>query len=196
MSPKRDYEPRDALRLLEPSPVALVTSQFRSQPNVLTVAWLMPLSFSPTQLAIALHPDRFSHELISRSETFIVNIPTAEQLRAIHLCGLLSGRDHDKFAAASLTPADARELDIPIIEECVGHIECGLIERVRFGDHDLFIGQVLAVTAEETLFHDRWEVVEAEGFPLVHHLGSEAYVSGAKLYRVRVASEEEAEAAT
>ena len=42
MAEKRQLAPRDALRLLAPGPVALVSTMYRDQPNVMTAAWLLP----------------------------------------------------------------------------------------------------------------------------------------------------------
>ncbi len=124
MAQKVILEPNSVARLLQPSPVGLLTSQFRADPNVMTVAWLMPLSLNPARVAVAIHPDRLSHEYVSRSEFFALNIPTMDLLTAVHRCGIESGRQVDKFAASGLTPIDAYELDLPLVDECVAHIEC------------------------------------------------------------------------
>ena len=97
MATKRILEPSDATRLLQPGPVALVTSRFRSADNVMTAAWLMPVSLDPPRIALAVHTGRLTHEYISKSEYFALNIPTAELLAAVHRCGLVSGREGDKF---------------------------------------------------------------------------------------------------
>ncbi|MCS7257231.1 MAG: flavin reductase family protein, partial [Thermomicrobium sp.] len=76
MGRKEAREPRMAARLLEPGPVVLVTTQHRSQPNVMTAAWVMPLSLDPPRVGLAIHPSRFTHELIGKSEYFALNILT------------------------------------------------------------------------------------------------------------------------
>lgn len=188
MAAKSRREARQAARLLEPGPVVLVTAQHRSQPNVLTVAWTMPLSLDPPRIGIAVHPSRFSHELITRSELFAVNVPTLALLGAIHGCGVVSGRDVDKFARFGLHATDAEEIDVPLIEECVAHIECGLAERLSFGDHDLFVGEVLVVSAVDELFSDRWSV--SEDAPLVHHIALDLYAGLSRPYMARLEPEE------
>jgi flavin reductase (DIM6/NTAB) family NADH-FMN oxidoreductase RutF len=188
---KEPRELRLAARLLEPGPVVLVTAQHRSQPNAMTVAWVMPLSLDPPRVALAIHPSRFTHELIGKSEYFALNLLTIEYLPAIHLCGTVSGRDLDKFARTELHPVDALEIDVPVIEEAVAHIECGLVGRLSLGDHDLFVGDVLAVAADDELFGERW--LQLEEAPLPHHVGGEWYAAAARLYRARLPGEEGAE---
>ncbi|MER3437019.1 MAG: flavin reductase family protein [Chloroflexota bacterium] len=184
MGGKRLVEQRDALRMLAPGPVALVTSMYRDRPNLMTAAWLLPLSLDPVYAGVAIHPTRLTHELISKSEAFILNIPTVDLISAVHACGTQSGRDTDKFAATGLTPVDAAELEAPLVAECVGHIECAVIDRISLGDHDLFVGQVLAVTADAEAFDGFWNV-DVDAGHLLHHLGADRYASLSKMYRAQ-----------
>lgn len=178
-----------AVRLLQPSPLALLTSQFRADHNVMTVAWLMPASLDPALVAVAIHPDRLSHEYVSRSEMFALNIPNMDLLNAIHRCGLESGRQGDKFISAGITPVDAWELDLPLVGECVAHIECGVVERMRFGDHDIFIGEPVVVAALDEAFDERW-LVDTDAGKIVHHLRADYYAGVSRSYQARLSDED------
>jgi flavin reductase (DIM6/NTAB) family NADH-FMN oxidoreductase RutF len=179
----------DAVRLIEPGPVGLITCRFRSADNVMTAAWMMPASLDPPLIALAIHPGRLTHEYVSKSEYFAVNIPNADLLNAVHRCGMESGRAGDKFVAAGLTPVDAIELDAPLVGECVAHIECGVSGRASFGDHDLFIGTPLAVTALDEAFNQRW-LVETDAGKLLHHLRADYYSTPSRPYQAHLAEEE------
>ena len=187
---KRILEPGMAVRLLEPGPLALLTSRYRSAENVMTQSWMMPVSLDPAVIGVAIHPTRLTHEHVGHSEFFGLSIPTADLLAAVHRCGIESGRDGDKFTRAGIMPVDALEIDAPLIEECVAHIECGVIERMSFGDHDLFIGEVLAVQAEEEAFRERW-LVEVDAGRLLHHLRADHYAALSRPYRARLPDEDE-----
>lgn len=191
MARREARELRTAARLLEPGPVTLVTTLYRSQPNVMTAAWVMPLSLDPPRIGLAVHPTRLTHEFISKGEHFAVNILTVDFLTAVHLCGTLSGRDVDKFQRAQLHPMDALECDVPVIDEAAAHLECGVVARLSLGDHDLFVGEVIAVAVDPELFGDRWSALEDA--PLLHHVGAEWYGAVAKVYRARLPGEEEEE---
>ncbi|MEA2523725.1 MAG: hypothetical protein QOF73_952 [Thermomicrobiales bacterium] len=190
MAEKRQIAPRDALRLLAPGPVALVSTMYRDQPNVMTAAWLLPLSLDPVRVGVAVHPTRLTHEFISKSEWFAINIPNVDLITAVHTCGLRSGRDGDKFAATGLTPAEATEVEAPLIAECVAHIECGVVERLTLGDHDLFVGSVLAVSALDEAFGGFWDVTTDAG-RLLHHLGADRYAGLGRPYRASLPEETE-----
>jgi len=179
---KKALDLRQARRLLAPGPVALLTSQYRGQPNLMAASLVTPVSLDPPLVAVAIHPTRLTHEFVSKSDQFALNLPHLESIAAVHRCGLLSGRDGDKFVAVGLTPAEAAEVDPPLVAECIGHLECGVVERVTLGDHDLFVGQVLAVSADEEAFGTTWNVGE-EGGQLLHHLGENLYAALGKSYR-------------
>jgi flavin reductase (DIM6/NTAB) family NADH-FMN oxidoreductase RutF len=189
MAMKRALELSDATRLLEPGPLALLTSRFRSADNVMTVAWLMPVSLDPPRLAVAVHPGRLTHEYVSKSEFFALNIPTAELLVQTHQCGLVSGQAGDKFIATGLSAVDAQVLELPLVGECVAHIECGLVGRASFGDHDLFIGEALAVTALDDAFDGRW-LIESDAGRVLHHLRADYYAALSRPYQARATDEE------
>src|SRR5918992_482561 len=129
---------RDALRLIVAGPVTLVSTIYRDQPNLMTVAWHMPLSLAPTLISIAVHPNRLSHSFISASEQFVVNVPTVDLIGPVHQAGMISGRDIDKFATVGLEPAEATVVEAPRVSGCAAYIECQVRDRAPVGDHDLF----------------------------------------------------------
>lgn len=189
MAAKRELAPRLASRVLEPGPLVLVTTMHHRQHNVMTAGWLLPLGFEPARIALAIHPGRLTHEFITRSEAFGLSVPTLDLLNAVHRCGIESGRDRDKFVTAGLTPMDASQIEAPLVEECVAHLECGLVERLSFSDHDLFVGEVLAVSAVEGLFTDRWQL--GDGSELLHHIAGDLYAGLSRPYQARLEEEEE-----
>jgi flavin reductase (DIM6/NTAB) family NADH-FMN oxidoreductase RutF len=128
---------------------------------------------------------------VTKSEQFALNFPNIDLLSAVHRCGMISGRDEDKFESARLTLEEATEIEAPLIAECVGHIECGVTDRVSFGDHDLFVARVLAVTASDEAFRGSiWEV-DTDAGQLLHHLGGDRYASLSKPYRATLERGEE-----
>lgn len=190
MANKTEREAIDALRVLQPGPVALVSSRFRSTDNIMTAAWLAPLSFDPPLVGVAIHSGRLTHELVTGSEFFALNIPTADLLVAVHRCGMTTGRDGDKFEAAGLTPTDAQAIEAPLIEECVAHIECGVVGRYTIGDHDLFVGRPLAVSADAEAFNGRW-LVETDAGQVLHHLRADYYAALSRPYRAQLEPDNE-----
>jgi len=189
LADKKQVELRDALRLIAPGPVALVSSMYHGQPNAMTAAWLLPLSLDPVLIGVAINPTRLTHEFITKSDLFAINIPNVDLISAVHFCGMKSGLDGDKFAAAKLTPMEALEIEVPLVQECVAHIECGVHDRISIGDHDLFVGRVMAVTADDQAFNKIWDVTSDPG-QLLHHLGGDRYAGLARAYHATMPEED------
>jgi len=171
---KQDVPLNIAHRLLAGGPVVLVTVTAGELVEVTTVAWTAPLSLNPLLVGVGVFPYHFAHDLIDDAEEFVINVVPEDILKQARYCGSVSGREVDKLKQTGLTPATAQEVRAPLLEECIGHLECGLVDRHKFGDHTLFVGQVLAASAESDLFDVAWKVTERELRPAVH-LGKNYY---------------------
>lgn len=166
-----------AYRLVYPRPVVLVSciDPETGKPNIITIALAVPLSVNPPLVGILVAPRRYSHELISRSKEFVVNIPTIEILEKAIKCGKVSGRRHDKFSEFGLTPRPAKTVKTPIIEECVAHLECKLVNQITTGDHTLFIGEVTAAYANEGAFDG--EFIDVKKVRNIYQVGGDYYAT-------------------
>jgi len=176
-------------RLLNAGPVVLVTTAVKGKQNVAPVAWVTPLSMRPPLVGICLWPGTFTHELVKRGGEFALNVPSLDLVKPVDYCGSVSGRDvSDKFATAGFTLTEGKAVEAPLIEECIAHLECGLITAQDFGDHTLFVGEVLAAWADSEAFDDEaWKLETVETKPL-HYLGGHFY--GAIESRVEVEAPE------
>ncbi len=160
-----------AHRIVNHGPVVLVTSQIEEgKPNIMAVAWITPVSQSPSLVAISIADEHYSYKLISQRGEFVVNVPSSAMVQEVMACGRVSGRDIDKFKETCLTPVSAEEVLPPLIKECIGHLECRVKQQVKVGDHTLFIGEVVKAWAEESLFSEFWNV-DIKGGAALHHLG-------------------------
>lgn len=69
--------------------------------------WNKPVVF------LFIRPQRYTFELAERAERLSVSFLEEKYRGALRLCGTLSGRDTDKFAAAGLTVATAGGVPCP-----------------------------------------------------------------------------------
>lgn len=156
--------------MLYPVPAVLVTSHSNGNDNVFTVSWAGTVCTDPPMLSIAVRPERYSYQFIKSSGEFTVNVPAAGLARAVDYCGVKSGRDTDKFAAMKLTRERARHVKAPLIAECPVSIECRVSRVVELGSHHLFIANVLAVHAEESLIDKKGKFhIETAGLLCYNH---------------------------
>jgi flavin reductase (DIM6/NTAB) family NADH-FMN oxidoreductase RutF len=97
-----------------PLPAMLMTCVDTSgKPNIITLAWEGMVNSEPPMVSISIRPSRYSHGLVKASYEFVVNIPSEEMIREVDLCGVVSGRDVDKFSETGFTPIPAEEVSPP-----------------------------------------------------------------------------------
>ena len=133
--------------VLYPAPPVLVScGGFQGwKENLITIAWAGNVCSDPPMLSISVRPERYSYEIIRTIGEFVVNVPSLKLARAVDWCGVVSGRDEDKFAGAGLTVQKALKVQAPIVSECPINIECIVKKSLELGSHTLFIAEVVAV---------------------------------------------------
>ncbi len=119
--------------------------------NLITVAWAGIACSHPPMLSVAIRPERYSYRIIRETEEFTVNLPSADLVRQTDWCGVVSGRDHDKFAESGLTSLPSEKIASPIVAECPLSLECQVKQVLELGVHHLFIAEILAVQVSERL---------------------------------------------
>jgi flavin reductase (DIM6/NTAB) family NADH-FMN oxidoreductase RutF len=150
---KRVFKPGT---MLYPLPVVLVScGNFREGFNIITIAWTGTLCSDPPMCYISVRPERYSYGLIKKSGEYVINVTTRELVFATDWCGVKSGREVDKFKELGLTPLAAQKVRAPLIGESPLNIECRVRQVMPLGSHDMFISEVVAVSAEESLIHPR-----------------------------------------
>ncbi len=175
MAVKVNLSLRSAYRLLHPRHTVLVScADNAGKANIITLAWSMPVSIRPPLVAVSIAPRRYSHKLIEETGEFVINIPTIDIVRETLYCGEVSGRNVDKFKAAGLTPAPAKIVKVPIIRECVGHLECKLHQKIPAGDHTIFIGKIVAAYVNEGIFKETYNIRKVK---LIYHLGGDKFTT-------------------
>lgn len=134
---------------LAPLPAVIVTCGDESENNALTLAWAGTVNSEPPIVTISVRYNRHSFPIIERTGEFTVNLIDAPLTRAMDICGVTSGKDTDKFAAAGITRGKGIKVKCPHVEESPLSLECKVIKRVDLPTHAVFFGEVLNVLARE-----------------------------------------------
>ena len=132
-----------------PNPAVMISCSNGNKDNIITLAWVGTVCSNPPMISISIRPSRYSHEIISASKEFVINIPNEKMIEACDFCGTKSGRDIDKFKELGLTKEKGFIVSSPIIKECPINIECKVRQIIHLGTHDMFIGEVVSVDADE-----------------------------------------------
>lgn len=140
--------------MLYPLPAVLVSCAHGGQDNVFTVAWTGIVCTNPAQTYVSVRPERYSYDLIRQSGEFVINLVPSSLARACDLCGVVSGRDGDKFARAGLTREAMRDVNCPGVAECPVQLECRVKQVLELGSHHMFLADILCVHADDALLND------------------------------------------
>lgn len=126
-----------------PIPAALIVSGSVEKPNIVTVAWIGMMGSSPPVIGISLKNSRYSLELIRETKEFTVNIPSVSRFKETDYCGLVSGKERNKFDDTGFTPVNSKRVATPIIEECPYNIECRVVNEISVGEWVAIFGEIL-----------------------------------------------------
>lgn len=139
--------------------VCLVSGEWKRERNLMTAAWVIPLSSNPPLVGVAISPLRYTHQFLEKSGEFGLNILSTQQIELSQYVGTVSGREEDKFSKGLFAVDPPRKIRAPLIAGCFATMECKLVDSFTTGDHTLFVGQVLEIK------------VNREKSPLLLHQG-------------------------
>jgi flavin reductase (DIM6/NTAB) family NADH-FMN oxidoreductase RutF len=143
--------------------------------NIITLAWHTPISRKPPLYGVSVAPKRYSHDLIEHTKEFVVNFIPYALVTAAQFCGTHSGRTTDKVSQTRLTLVPSKKLTVPLIKEGYAHLECKLRQSISLGDHTLFVGEVVAVSADDSSFKEN--LLRTEMIHPLYYIGENSYTT-------------------
>jgi flavin reductase (DIM6/NTAB) family NADH-FMN oxidoreductase RutF len=138
------------LNCLYPMPTTLVGTTVEEKPNFITIAHVGIMD--PGSVSLGMSKAHYTNAGIKQYGTFSINLPPAEMVQETDYCRLVSGRRVDKTKLFNVFYGTLKTA--PMIAECPISMECKLTKVVDFPKHDIFIGEIVATYAEETVLTD------------------------------------------
>ena len=157
--------------LLAPVPPAMISCGTLEKPNVMTAAWTGIINSEPPMTYVSIRPSRYSHEIISKTKEFVINMTTLDLVKAADYCGVKSGRTVDKFKEMNLTAAPSSVIKAPQITQSPVSLECQVTAIHSFETHDMFLAKIVAVQVD-----DRY--IDEAGKLWMEKMGLVAYAHG------------------
>jgi flavin reductase (DIM6/NTAB) family NADH-FMN oxidoreductase RutF len=177
---KTSLKPNTALY---PAPAVLVTvGDAAGKSNVVTLAWAGVVCSQPPMVGISIRPGRYSAELLKANGEFVVNVPDQRLLWAVDRCGMISGRDVDKWAESTLTPIPAEKVRPPLVSQCPICMECVVRQVIPLGSHGLYLGEVVALHVDESALDEHGKI-DAERVAPIAYVASEYWGLAKRLER-------------
>lgn len=133
------------------------------KPNLITIAWAGVVCSKPPMISVSIRKSRLSHEIISATGEFTLNLIGKDLLEKMDFCGVKSGRDMDKFEACGLTPIPASPLSVaPAIAQAPAYLSCKVKDVIELGSHDLFLAEVLQTHVADRYFTETGSIKEED----------------------------------
>ncbi|MBK9164114.1 MAG: flavin reductase family protein [Acidobacteria bacterium] len=125
------------------SGVTVVTSaDSKGRPHGLTVSAFCSVSLEPPLVLICIEKLAGSHASLAESGRFTVNLLASNQA---WISERFASLEPDKFRDV---PMAAGVFGLPLIAGSLASLECEIRQAVDAGDHSVFIGEVMAASAD------------------------------------------------
>jgi flavin reductase (DIM6/NTAB) family NADH-FMN oxidoreductase RutF len=129
--------------------IYVLTSFHKEEVNGMIASWVSQISYDPLLIMAAVHPNRYSHQLIEKSGCFALHVIDRQQTEFL---ARFKGPDPiSKFASVQW---ERGKTGCPILNECMAYLECNVKASYTPGNHTLFLGEVVGAQsfAEGTPF--------------------------------------------
>lgn len=158
--------------MIYPIPAVMVSCGHEPEEyNIITIAWTGTINSKPPMCYISVRPERYSYDIIKRTGEFVINLTTDKLAKATDWCGVRSGRKYNKWEKMNLTPAPAKIVKAPVIEESPVNVECVVKDIIELGSHHMFTAEVVNVSVDDTYLDETGKFSFAKANPLVYNHG-------------------------
>lgn len=124
------------------TPIVAVTSAWQGRTNAQIAVSAIAASIVPEapRMLVQIHKDNYSHQLISASRAFAINVLHKEQVPLVRALGFFSGHDREKLATV---PHRIGVTGSPILDDCLGYLDCRVVNAMDAGDMTCFLAEVV-----------------------------------------------------
>ncbi|MCP8971070.1 flavin reductase family protein [Ectobacillus ponti] len=127
-----------------PTGVTVVTTTGADgTPAGLTVNSFASVSLDPLLVLWCLDNRSSALAAFSESDVFAVHVLAAEQQ---DVCWAFAGKEPDRFGKVEWAQS---EHGLPVISGSLGVLQCRKVQQMEAGDHQIFLGEVIAIEKEE-----------------------------------------------
>jgi flavin reductase (DIM6/NTAB) family NADH-FMN oxidoreductase RutF len=153
--------------------VGLITSDGSFGPNIMAAEWTHHISYSPSLIAANIRGHDATAQNIKESKEFGISIAAENQNVICSIAGKYKGIHVDKISVikeagiAAFYNAKSISSQVPMLVGAAMNAECKLVKQEELGDHIMFVGEVIEISADENirplLYHNGryWKLGEA-----------------------------------
>lgn len=132
-----------------PSLTTIVGAVVNGRANFCTVAHVGIMNHgTPQYISVGLNRLHHTNAGIHELGAFSVNVPGRALVKETDYVGLVSGKNTDK---SSLFDVFYGDTGAPLISQCPVAMDCRLERVVEFPTHEVFVGEIVQVHADEAV---------------------------------------------
>ncbi len=147
--------PYDAVLGRVPSGIFILTTGTGDRSTGMLASWVMQAGFEPPAVTIAVKKDRYIGDRLKAGEPFALNMVGKGQGSLLKHFGNGFAPEEPAFVGIETTLAAT---GVPLLADCVGHLECEPTTHTESGDHLIFVARVVRgkiVSDSEPMVHVR-----------------------------------------
>ena len=162
------------INALYPSLTTIVGAMVEGKANFCTVAHVGIMNHgTPQYVSVGMNRMHHTNLGIHKSKVFSINVPPRSLVVETDYVGLVSGKNTDKSGVFELFTGVT---GAPLIARCPVVMECRLERTVEFPTHEVFVGEIVEVHADEAvLAQGKIDVKKLD--PLLFDMASVTYWS-------------------
>jgi len=122
--------------------------------NALVVGYGGNCSYDPPMIMVGIVPSRHSYHMIKENGCFVAHLLDASQKELYKCCGTKSGKDSYKLKEYGVKMTNGKKVNAGVIEACPVAIECTVVDSIMTGSHEMFVGKIEYVHADEDVLSD------------------------------------------
>jgi flavin reductase (DIM6/NTAB) family NADH-FMN oxidoreductase RutF len=123
-----------------PSGCSILTAEHAGRSSGVLVSWVQQAAFEPQSISVCVKRGRPIIELMEASKRFMLNVIGEDPTAMFRHFGRGFTLSEDAFDGLQTTPTEFG----PMIDGCIAHLGCRVIQKVAVGDHDLYVAEVMA----------------------------------------------------
>ena len=137
------------LPLVYPIPSVLIGTVIIDKPNFTTIGNCGIISVKPSVVYISMEKKHYTNKGIKENQVFSINIPSADLVKKVDYCGLVSGNNIDKSQVFECVYESNNK--IPMIQECPINMECKVIKELDIYDMEVFVSEIIETYVNQDL---------------------------------------------
>jgi flavin reductase (DIM6/NTAB) family NADH-FMN oxidoreductase RutF len=103
-------------------------------------------------LGVCVNKNNASHEAITDTGEFSVNLPSSDMVEVTDYTGLVSGKRTDKSGLFEIYYGEL--MSAPLIKNCPLSIECKVNQKVELPTNSFFIAEIINIYTEDKYLTD------------------------------------------